>query len=75
LRFLRIITFKSKRRLPVFAYILHGTIHDKASHTPMGGDFGPSQNPFLGARCGLAADRRQLVWNVSTKLENATSTL
>jgi hypothetical protein len=41
----------------------------------MGGDFWPSQNLLLGARYGLAGDRRQLDWKVSTKLENTTPTL
>jgi hypothetical protein len=26
----------------------------------MGGDFSPSQHLFLGTRCGLAGDRKQL---------------
>jgi hypothetical protein len=75
LKLLRIFPFKTKRRPPIFFRIFHTTIHEQASHTPLDGDFRPSQNMLLGARCGLADDRRRLVWKVSTKLENPTPTL
>jgi hypothetical protein len=44
----------------VFAFMIRGTIHEKATHTPMGGAFGPSQHLLLGARYGFAGARKQL---------------